>query len=359
MSADLALFVVVVGASLLLPLLIFRQPLVGILICLALDAADQTIFERFSTVDLTYYQSWDKAFDVYYLVLAYVATMRNWTSRDAFRVARALFYVRLVGVVCFELTGARHRELLFVFPNTFEFFFIFYEAVRTRWDPTRFTLRFWVRAAAAIWVFVKLPQEYWIHVAQRDLTDTVADHPLAAAAIAAAGAAALALAARAVRPRLPAPDHEPVLAAGPLPPGMDRLDDRLAHRVRSGRVFDRALLEKIVLVTLVCVLFVEILPGVQATPLRVALGVGILVTVNAFLFLFTARRGFGFESALASFAALALFNVAFVYGAHALQRRPRAFDLATGLFLIGLLTLIVSTYTRYRPVLATRLGERV
>jgi hypothetical protein len=357
-NTNLAIFVLVVAASLLLPLLIFRQPLAGVLICMALDAADQTIFELFTTVDLSAYQSWDKAFDVYYLALAYVATLRNWVSRDAFAVARALFYVRLIGVVCFELTGARHRELLFLFPNTFEFFFVLYELVRIRWNPARFDLRAWAWAAAAIWVLVKLPQEYWIHVAQRDLTDTLAEHPAASAAVLGAAAAALALAARAVRPRLPAPDHEPVLAAGPLPPGMDGLDDRLAHRLRGGRVFDLALLEKIVLITLVSVLFVEILPGVRATPLQVGLGVGIVVTVNAFLFLFTARRGWGFESALASFAALALFNVAFVYGAHALQRRERAFDVVTGLFLIGLLTLIVSTYTRYRPVLATRLGER-
>ena len=45
-----------------------------------------------------------------------------------------------------------------------------YEAVRTRWSPLRFAFRWWVTAAALIWIFVKLPQEYWIHIAQLDVS---------------------------------------------------------------------------------------------------------------------------------------------------------------------------------------------
>ena len=55
----------------------------------------------------------------------------------AFRIGRFLYFYRLVGVVAFELTG---RGLLLFFPNTFEYFFIAYEAVRTRWDPLRWGL---------------------------------------------------------------------------------------------------------------------------------------------------------------------------------------------------------------------------
>ena len=49
--------------------------------------------------------------------------------------------------------------------------------MRLRWDPPRAPLRFWVITAAAIWIFVKLPQEWWIHVAQLDFTDELALHP--------------------------------------------------------------------------------------------------------------------------------------------------------------------------------------
>ncbi len=96
-------------------------------------------------------------------------------------------------MVAFELTQT--RALLLVFPNTFEYFFIAYEAVRTRWNPLRFLFRWWLWAAGLIWVFIKLPQEYWIHVAQLDVTDTLRDYawawPLLIGALIALAAVAL------------------------------------------------------------------------------------------------------------------------------------------------------------------------
>ena len=61
--------------------------------------------------------------------------------------------------------------MLLLFPNTFEYFFLFYEGVRTRWNPKRLSVAAVIAAAFAIWVFIKVPQEYWIHVAQLDFTD--------------------------------------------------------------------------------------------------------------------------------------------------------------------------------------------
>ena len=69
----------------------------------------------------------------------------------------------------FELTQI--RAFLLIFPNTFEYFFDFYEGVRARWDPRRMSQRLVIGAAAFIWIFIKLPQEWWIHVAQLDTTD--------------------------------------------------------------------------------------------------------------------------------------------------------------------------------------------
>ena len=63
-----------------------------------------------------------------YLSIAYLATMRNWENLAAFQIGRLLFYFRLVGALAFELSGA--RWLLFVFPNAFEPFFVYYEIVR-------------------------------------------------------------------------------------------------------------------------------------------------------------------------------------------------------------------------------------
>ena len=74
----------------------------------------------------------------------------------------------------FELTQV--RALLLVFPNTFEYFFIAYEACARAGTPLRLLMKGWVLVAAPIWIFIKLPQEYWIHVAQLDVTDTVRDY---------------------------------------------------------------------------------------------------------------------------------------------------------------------------------------
>jgi hypothetical protein len=165
-TSDLLIFWIIVAARFLVPLAIPRFPLPAILAALIIDAADQTIFQQFTNLDLEGYQGYDKALDIYYLTIAYISTLRNWTNLFAFQASRFLFYWRLVGVVLFELTQL--RPLLIIFPNTFEYFFIFYEVVRLRWDPKRMTKRFVIGAAAAIWIFIKLPQEYWIHIAQLD-----------------------------------------------------------------------------------------------------------------------------------------------------------------------------------------------
>src|SRR6476620_5416727 len=114
-------FVAVVGARFLVPLLIPRYPLPAVVASLLLDGVDQTIFQLFG-YDPPGYQSYDKAMDIFYLSLAYLAAMRNWDNLHAFAVARFLFYYRLVGAFLFEMT--HERAVLLIFPNTFEYFFI-------------------------------------------------------------------------------------------------------------------------------------------------------------------------------------------------------------------------------------------
>ncbi len=100
-----------------------------------------------------------------------MSTMRNWTNRPACLMAKFLFYYRLVGDLLFELTGI--RALLIIFPNTFEYFFIFYEAVRTRWNTARVGKWTVIISTVLIWVFIQLPQEWWIHIAKLDMTDFI------------------------------------------------------------------------------------------------------------------------------------------------------------------------------------------
>ncbi len=138
-SSDIAVFLVVLALRFVIPLFIPRFPLPAILAALVLDAADQTIFQQFTNLNLDGYQNYDKALDIFYLTIAFLAVYRNWTNTTAINVARFLWYYRLVGVWLFEVF--QERWLLFVFPNTFEYFFIAYVAIRTQWDPRRLDQR--------------------------------------------------------------------------------------------------------------------------------------------------------------------------------------------------------------------------
>src|SRR3954471_10000897 len=213
-STETLVVTAVVAARFFVPLLIPRFPLPGVVAALVLDAADQSIFAAFG-YDPPGYQGYDKAMDVYYLAIAYTSTLRNWTSTSAFAVARFLYFYRLVGVTAFELSG--WRPLLLIFPNTFEYFFIAYELARTRRDPRRYSMRLWVWVAAVIWVVVKLPQEWWIHIAQLDFTDQLDLHPALGPTIVAALVLAAAVFWWLVRPRLSAPAWPLRVAADPLP----------------------------------------------------------------------------------------------------------------------------------------------
>ena len=168
-DTDTLVVVAILAVRLIVPLFIPRFPLPAILICLVVDAADQTILQKATDFNLDRYQSFDKALDIYYLAVAYLTVFRNWTNGFGIIVAAFLWYYRLVGVLLFEILG--YRWLLLVFPNTFEYFFIAYCVIQTRWNPLRVTNRGMIGLAAFIWIFIKLPQEWWIHVAQLDFTD--------------------------------------------------------------------------------------------------------------------------------------------------------------------------------------------
>jgi hypothetical protein len=345
-TQDLVLFWLVVAGRFLLPLLIPRFPLPAILVCLGLDAIDQTLFQRFTDLDLTGYQGYDKALDIYYLTVAYLSTLRNWSNGFAFEVSRFLLYYRLAGVVLFELL--HWRALLLIFPNTFEYFFIVYEAIRLRWDPHRLSRRTVLLLAAAIWILIKLPQEYWIHIAKLDTTDLIAAHPWVGFLGAAAILALVVVFRRVVRPRTPKPDHAWRIAADPLPAEVADPDGRDAWIAQHRRLFDRRLVEKIVLVGFVCVVFAQILPEVDSTNAQILAGTAILITIDSLLGLWTARRSRGIASILWSFIWLALAN-AVIVAVGQLTSGDEEFHLGNTIFFVLLLTLIVTLYDRYEP----------
>jgi len=368
-ASDQLVLGIVVAARLLVPLLIPRYPLPGILAALVIDAADQTIFQTFTNLNLEGYQGYDKALDIYYLTIAYISTLRNWSNRFAFQVSRFLFYWRLVGVALFELTHL--RALLLIFPNTFEYFFIFYEAYRLRWDPAKMSQRLVIGAAAGIWIVIKLPQEWWIHIAQFDTTDMIKERVIGVSVDTPWGeivatnpgvfvAALLLAAALAIivyglaRRNLPPADHKPVLAADAYQPQFDAELAQVARAIEAREILDWALFEKVVMVTLVSVIFAEVLE-VGATDAQLATGIATVVVVNTVLSHLLARRGVGWASTLRQFVVMAMVNLSLLLALAGLLRRTGgSVDFATPLFFALLLTLLVVLFDRYRQVYLMR-----
>jgi hypothetical protein len=367
---DWIIFGLVALARLLLPLTIPRWPLIGIVASLILDGVDQTLFQTFTTLDLKGYQGYDKALDIYYLTIAYVSTMRNWSNQFAFQASRFLFYWRLVGVALFELTQI--RALLMVFPNTFEYFFIYYEVVALRWDPKRLTKKHVIAAAAAIWIVIKLPQEWWIHIAQLDTTDflkeTVFRVPLdtawsdilAANPLIFIGSLLLIVAFVAgiwwlVKNKLPPADWSPALYADARQPAFTSEQVRTALAQEARSIVDAALVEKVALVSLVSLIFAQTLPGASTTSLGLVVPIALVVIANTALSHWLARQGYGWAFSLRQFVALGVVNagLALVYIlVRTLFGNP--VSAANVFFLALLLTLLVTLYDRYRQVYLMR-----
>ena len=358
--SDEMIFLVVVGLRLGLPLLIFRFPLPAIIACLVLDAADQTIFQNNTNLDLTNYQGYDKALDIYYLSIAYLSTFRNWADPFAAGIAQLLWYYRLLGVVLFELTHV--RALLIIFPNTFEYFFIAYEVVRLAWNPTRLAHRKVIGMVAFIWIFIKLPQEWWLHIAKLDFTDFMKEdvfkvpvemswgdaigENLWFIGLMAALVIAVVLIARKALSVAPPPDW-----AVSVDVHAHSISTNVGAEPTTSVLFGWDLLEKVVLTSMISIIFAQVMPGTEATPLQITFAVAFVVIGTAAVSQWLAGRGHSWTSTLAQFVATAViaFGAAAIY-IMLLRRSDDPVNEGAMLFFVLLLALVITFFDRYRPI---------
>ena len=140
---------------------VLRWPLAGGLLAIGGDLADLLVRDLVDLGGIGDYQLLDKALDQVYLALFLVVALR-WDGVER-RVAIGLYLYRLVGSALFVVTG--DRAVLLLFPNVFEFWFIFVAAIHhlpqpLRWSPGRLAI------ALAALTALKLLQEWALHVGQ-------------------------------------------------------------------------------------------------------------------------------------------------------------------------------------------------
>jgi hypothetical protein len=119
----------VILLRLLVPLIIFKKPLLGGFLAILADISDVMLFDYFGTaLPGKYYHSFDKIFDLYYLTIElYVAL--QWKDKLAKKILTYLYAWRLTGVMIFEfltLIGIKFRPILVLAPNIFEYYFLAY-----------------------------------------------------------------------------------------------------------------------------------------------------------------------------------------------------------------------------------------
>jgi sodium--glutamate symport carrier gltS len=166
-----------------------------------------------------------------------------------------------------------------------------------------------------------------------------------------------------VKRRLPPADRNLAFSADAHQPSFITEQARRARASEATRILDSALIERIVLVSLLNVTFAQVLPDVRATNLQLASAVASAITVNTALSHWLARRGSAWAFALRELAVIGAVNLSLVLMYALLAPNfEGSIDLANTLFFALMLTLMVALFDHYRQVYLMRFApadERV
>ncbi len=162
---------IIISLRLLVPLLIFRRPLLGGVAAMIADTLDVVLIELIGLGGFgDYYQVTDKLLDAYYLSFELLVALR-WENAYARWICAVLFPYRMLGVALFELTG--HRVMLFIFPNLFENWWLY--CVVTLGAFPQLAPRSMRSTAVALLMLLapKMGQEYMLHYAEAQPWDWI------------------------------------------------------------------------------------------------------------------------------------------------------------------------------------------
>lgn len=163
-------WIVIILIRLLVPLVIFRWALFGGILAIIADNLDVVILDALHVSNFGPYNQTDKILDLYYLAIECVVSLR-WQNKLARNTSIFLFIYRLIGTIIYEITNI--RGLLFIFPNLFENFFIFYLIYKKIIKKDRLTS---IKAILVVNFLLLIPkefQEYMLHVAEFPIYDWI------------------------------------------------------------------------------------------------------------------------------------------------------------------------------------------
>lgn len=156
---------------LLVPLVILRYPFRGSLAAILADMIDVVVWDSLGVANLsTHYNQIDKLLDNYmYLIQGYTAWF--WLSKEARNIALGLLAYRTVGFILYEIFS--QRVLLFIFPNVFIFFYLYYVGYKYFTGKELAVSYKSLAIIVSLLAIPKLFQEYLFHVAEFPLYTTI------------------------------------------------------------------------------------------------------------------------------------------------------------------------------------------
>ena len=137
---------------------VLRWAFAGALIAIVVDFSDLFFMAVIDLGGLGDYQAFDKWIDLVYM-FSFLWVANRWRGPER-TIALGLFAFRMIGFVAFEITG--DRIVLLVFPNVFEFWFVFVAIRLHYWrnyEMTRQRLAKWF----AVTLVLKMGQEWVLH----------------------------------------------------------------------------------------------------------------------------------------------------------------------------------------------------
>lgn len=142
-----------------LPVLVWPFP--GGILAVLVDLSDLFLRNYLHLGGVSDYQEFDKWLDQVYMLTFLIVALR-WEPAPR-NVAVALYAYRMIGFIAFEMTGT--REVLLVFPNVFELWFLFVAGLQFFKREFTYSTKN-VALALAPLLAVKLFQEYVLHYGQ-------------------------------------------------------------------------------------------------------------------------------------------------------------------------------------------------